>query len=47
MKRKLVFKDLILQNKTEILRDKEKLEIIDIKIDKKHTLNLSKSALKA
>lgn len=38
MKRKVSFKDLVLQNKTEILRDQETLEKIEAKIDKKHSL---------
>jgi hypothetical protein len=35
-KRKLSFKELILENKQEIIRDTKAIERIEIKIDNKH-----------
>lgn len=38
MKRRRAFKDLVDQNKSEILRSKAYMRIIDIKIEKRHNV---------
>jgi hypothetical protein len=42
-KRKLSFKELIMENKLELIRDAKAIEKIEIKIDNKHSKRLQLS----